>query len=375
MSQRLNVLLVTDEMLPGGVARHVTDLANGLLNRGVNVHVVATDGPYTSRLERRIAFKDARLLRSGTYRKEGFGALETWGCLSDIMRRSNVNVIHTHKRYSDLIGRGIALTFRIPHISTCHNTFKGGRWLSRFGDHTIAVSEAIHQMLVSDFGKTGESVTTIKNEIPPLRSIRPGTLRALHREYRINDNAKIILGVAQFIPAKDHATLVQALAIVRKRAPLPSWVCVLVGHGPLKESLEQRISMMGLSDFVRFVPGTVDVEPLYNMAEFCVLASVRDGGIPYTIMEAASLKKPYVACSVGGIPEFISHNENGILVPPREPTSFANALTDLLKDGAKVKRLGNRAYVYYNKYHSSRGFVLKTIEVYKKVLQSKSPRR
>ncbi len=60
---------------------------------------------------------------------------------------------------------------------------------------------------------------------------------------------------------------------------------------------------------------------------------------PLTLQEAQLMEKPVVATNVGGIPELISHDETGLLVPPENSEQIANAVNELLSNPEKAKKL------------------------------------
>ena len=174
MSLNASILLLTDEMNPGGVARHVVDLANGLRDKGMTPIVAANDGPFRLRLNKEIAFVNLPLFIPKSGRKHFFGLLASYKILVPIIRRENIIVIHSHKRYTDLLGRVLARRMSLPHISTCHNIFTSMKHVSFFGDTTIACSKAAQEMLIGDFRKEAKTVTQIYYGILPFREFHDG---------------------------------------------------------------------------------------------------------------------------------------------------------------------------------------------------------
>ena len=68
--------------------------------------------------------------------------------------------------------------------------------------------------------------------------------------------------------------------------------------------------------------------------------------IPNVIKEAFFLKVPVVATNVGGIPEIVTHEKTGLLVPPNEPKSLANAINHLLENPEYAKKLAEEAHKF-----------------------------
>ena len=68
--------------------------------------------------------------------------------------------------------------------------------------------------------------------------------------------------------------------------------------------------------------------------------------IPQVIKEAFYLKIPIIATNVGGIPELITDNKTGILIPPNDPKSLENSINKLLADNQTSKRLSDAGYEF-----------------------------
>ena len=88
--------------------------------------------------------------------------------------------------------------------------------------------------------------------------------------------------------------------------------------------------------------------------------------LPQVIKEAFYLKTPVIAANVGGIPEIVKHNENGILIPPNDPQKLADAVNDLLADKEKREGFAAAAYDYIIKNFSWEILFPKYVELYEK---------
>ena len=88
--------------------------------------------------------------------------------------------------------------------------------------------------------------------------------------------------------------------------------------------------------------------------------------LPQVIKEAFYLKTPVVATNVGGIPEIITHNENGILVPPNEPENLVTAINNILTNRELQDKLVENAHDYIIKNFTWEVLLPKYIELYEK---------
>jgi len=90
--------------------------------------------------------------------------------------------------------------------------------------------------------------------------------------------------------------------------------------------------------------------------------------IPQTIKEAYYFKIPVIATSVGGIPDIVSHNKTGILIPPEDPLALTKSINSLLLDDLKIKDLTQNAYAFLIKNYSWDYLLPKYIEFYNNLL-------
>ena len=90
--------------------------------------------------------------------------------------------------------------------------------------------------------------------------------------------------------------------------------------------------------------------------------------IPQTIKEAYYFKIPVIATNVGGIPDIVSHNKTGILIPSEDPLELTKAINSLLFNDSKIKDLTQNAYEFLIKNYSWDYLLPKYVEFYKNLI-------
>jgi glycosyltransferase involved in cell wall biosynthesis len=102
------------------------------------------------------------------------------------------------------------------------------------------------------------------------------------------------------------------------------------------------VQQAGLSQVVRFLGARTDVPAILRQSEVCVVPSYWES-FGNVLLEAMAVGTPVVSTGVGGIPEIITDRENGLLVPPRDPSALAEAIERLLDDSPLRERIRIKA--------------------------------
>ena len=127
-------------------------------------------------------------------------------------------------------------------------------------------------------------------------------------------------------------------------ARVPEVTLLVAGDGPDRKALEQQARELGIDGRARFL-GSVPrdgVLRLFRAADASVLSSSWEN-LPHTVLEALAVGSPVIATAVGGVPEVVHDDENGLLVPPRDPDALAGAIRRLFADEGLRARLAAAA--------------------------------
>lgn len=136
--------------------------------------------------------------------------------------------------------------------------------------------------------------------------------------------------VARLHEQKGLPMLVDAVALLRKNG-VPVQVTI-IGDGPLRGLLEERIAALGLADAIRLAGwrSNADVRRELLASRALVLPSFAEG-LPVVIMEALALHRPVISTYVAGIPELVEHDVCGKLVPAGAVEPLAVAMSEILE--------------------------------------------
>ncbi|MBN2038044.1 MAG: glycosyltransferase family 4 protein [Chitinispirillaceae bacterium] len=209
------------------------------------------------------------------------------------------------------------------------------RFRSRYAARVIANSQAV----ASALQKKGIVATVIYNGFD-LDSIQKRMPLDIRREFQVAPETPVILAVGRLCPLKGYDDLLDSCAILSwKKIP---YFCLIAGRSvPGNEhyvrTLLNRKEACGLAD-VHFAGWRDDVIPLMKSATVLAIPShVESFG--RTIIEAWACGLPVVSTDAGGPAEIIRHGENGMLVPPNDPKTLADALEEILSHPEKQAAL------------------------------------
>ena len=174
---------------------------------------------------------------------------------------------------------------------------------------------------------------------------------------------KIILNVGNlYDEVKGHKYLIEALCEVLKHRK--DVLCVIVGSGKLKNTLENQIKKAGLENYVKLAGGKPHNEiPIWmNACDMFVLPSLNEGN-PNVMLEALGCGKPFVGTKVGGVPDIITSDDYGLLCDPANPEDLAKKILIALDkewDYGKIRK--------YAEQFSIENKTKEILEVYKQIL-------
>ncbi len=205
-----------------------------------------------------------------------------------------------------------------------HNLLR--RLLVPFIDCYIPVSSDLQRWLRNVVGIPDAKNLLINNGVDTER-FQPASNPTVIPELHCTQPTFIIGSVGRIQDVKNHRCLIDAFIQLRQllaSTPLQLRL-VIVGDGPLLPSIKEQVNAAGIADSVWLPGARTDIADLMHSFSVFALPSIAEG-TPVTILEAMACGLPIVATRVGGIPEIVSHEVNGMLVPPSDTDALALAL-------------------------------------------------
>jgi glycosyltransferase involved in cell wall biosynthesis len=374
------ILFVIDGLEFGGGERVFLQLAKGLNGR-FKIIVAAVPGGELEQGVRQlgIRFHPVDLARRFS--------LKPVFQIRDIIRSNRICLVHSQGARADFFVRVAGKISGVRHIiCTIAMPVEGfdvgslRKMIYRFMDrvsggyveHFIVVSDSLKQLLVEKRGIPEPKVARIYNGIelgeyrPNLKEVR-SQKSEVRREFGLGDDVPVIGAIGRMVWQKGFEYLIKAIPAITKEF-LEAKV-LIVGEGPLKGRLEALGVRLKVKKNLVFTGFRSDVKEILSAIDILVIPSVLEG-FPMITLEGMAMAKPIVATNIEGITEQITNGENGILVPPRDPSALAKAIIGLLRNRETARRMGLAARKKTGQEFSVEKMVSETEKLYLSLLNS-----
>jgi glycosyltransferase involved in cell wall biosynthesis len=323
----------------GGQEIRILEESRGMIERGHQVTILCPpEARIHAEAQRRgIPVTD---LPIGRKRLAGMFALRRW------LARHPADVINTHSSTDSWLAALACKTLKKPppivrtrHISAPIPKNAASRWLYNGAvRHVVTTGEALRRQLIEHNDVPPTRVTSVPTGIDTIR-FAPGDKTAARVALGLDPNGRYIGIVATLRSWKGHVHLIDAFA----QADLPGWQLLIVGDGPQKSALTQRIGELGLESRVRMAGQQDHPEDWLRALDVFCLPSYANEGVPQAVLQAMLTALPIVTTPVGAILEAVSDGETALVVPPRDPAALAAALSRLAEGPQLGDELGSTA--------------------------------
>ena len=337
-NQKNNILHISRTMDIGGAERIVYQLSSDLKDEFDSVHVASTGGLWESELAAQ-GIQHHKILDIDS--KNPVTVLKLLFSIHQIIKQKGITIVHTHHRMAAFYIRLLKFVYpKLTHVYTAHNVFKDKLPLYRFAlgnAKSVAVGEAVNKNLKEDVGITDSRV--IYNGV---------VLKETDDQVdEIISYSGIKIGcIARLSEQKGLIYLIEAMSLLTVK----DIRLFIVGDGELRNELENKVEELHLQDSVTFLGYRKDIVECINSFDFLVSSSLFEG-LALNVIETFMNGKTMVATDIPGINEIVN-DENGILVPAKNPGALAGAIDKLATDVLLRNRLAFHAQKTYEEKYS-----------------------
>ncbi|MHA1721833.1 MAG: glycosyltransferase family 4 protein [Candidatus Baldrarchaeia archaeon] len=379
----MKIALCSDWYYPkiGGIATHIKGLAKYLSKLGHEVKIITIKN-----FEENYEDEDGNVIRLNASTIPGIQVLSPLNLkqIKRVILGEKFDVVHGHHAFTpvSLYSISLASKYGFPTVLTAHSLGVGYQYgivwktlkpvlypVKRAFDKAnkiIAVSEAVKQFM-SHIVSQPEKIEVIPNGVDLEQFICISNGRKLREELNLPLDDPIVFFVGRFSVRKGIHILMDAFKHVVKE--IPDAKLLIAGKGFLKEYLKHKAKANKIAENVKFL-GCIFGETLakfYMTSDVVVCPSIFAEAFGIVILEAMAAGKPVIATNVGGIPEIVDHEVNGLIVEPHDVKELSNAIIRLLSNDKERQRMGKNAKKKVEERYDWRKLVFDILRVYEEI--------
>ncbi|MDD5120247.1 MAG: lipopolysaccharide heptosyltransferase II [Candidatus Omnitrophica bacterium] len=360
----MKILQVVPELNVGGVETGTVDLAKYLVRLGHKSVVVSAGGSLVKDLES----AGSKHYMLAVNKKSIISMFKLVPVLAKIIKDEEIDIVHARSRVPAWIAYFACRSTSAVFITTCHGYYKKHIFSSPMGwaKRVIVLSNVIARHMIEDFAVPHDRIRLVP------RSVDLERFKYLCPKEKRKETFNVGI-IGRITPLKGHLHFIKAMARVSRAVPrLKIWI---VGDAPLskeayKEELQVLVRRLGIWHCTEFLGTQRDIPGILAHLDLVVLATTTHEAFGRVIVEAQAAGVPVVATKVGGVIDIIEDGKNGLLVPPADHKSMADAILRIFNDLQLAQELAQHAYAKVKEKYNVELMVKNTLDVYRDALSN-----
>ncbi|MBN1780050.1 glycosyltransferase family 4 protein [bacterium] len=291
-----------------------------------------------------------------------FSILQTYLKIIQIIRTYNIQIIHSHHRWLELI---VFLTqpFHSSRIfMTCHNLLFGKKFFSYRSPKIIAVSNSVIEHLYKYFNVDKGKMALIRNAPRLFPKVSREEILQCKKNILNFDSRLVIGGFGRLHKEKGFDVLLEALVMAAQNGC--QFNCLIAGDGPERNNLESQAIENEL--MIKFLGEVRDLGLYYSICDIIVIPSRKESS-SLIALEAASFKKPIIVSNIGGLREIVIDRVNGLTFEYEQSQELYEAIISYMLNDDLRNRCGENLYNLLIELYSVEKMIKKTELVYNAV--------
>ena len=272
-----------------------------------------------------------------------------------IIKAEKPDAVHTHTSKAGILGR---LAAKIARVRTIVHTPHGHVFFGHFGpvlskiflwierrfapltDRVVALTAGERKDYTDLNVYPLEKLVKIHSgvDVEKFKQVPVGAVEK-KRSLGLEQKGLVVGFIGWLLPIKGPMHLLKAMEDVWRDHDDAN--LVFIGKGELDVDLRAEAMKISANGRINFLGWRSDIDEIMPLFDIFVLPSLNEG-MGRVLVEAMAAGKPIVASKVGGIPDLVQHEHNGLLVPPGDAKALAAAIRQLINDPEKAKLMGQR---------------------------------
>jgi glycosyltransferase involved in cell wall biosynthesis len=302
--------------------------------------------------------------------------------LTDMIVEDGYDIVNCHGARANYICSKMSHKIKVPFITTIHSDY-----LHDFDNNiykkiifTLLNKSSLKKMdffitMANQFkmdmlkrGLQEEKIFTAYNGIVTDQKVEGFDKASFLKAYGVvHHSDNFYVGTASRLhPIKGVDVLLRAAKEVKKETGNIKFLIAGGGDKKYKDKYMQYVREEGLTETVFFLGHVVNIEEFYNILNINTITSHSEA-VCYALLEGGKYARPSIASRVGGTPELISHNENGMLFKDDDEQELAKHIMTLYKEPEKAKSLGENLKKKVFRDFSNTAMAQRYYEIYKEI--------
>lgn len=339
----MKILFFIDTLKTGGAERQISQLAQGLAQRGHDISVVTvySGGQYWDWLQNRQGIQVQALFETKTKSVIIAGLQLAWSVvkLRHLLRKNSFKIVYSTLYISNLIA-WLAIQGK-PEVNLVWGIRASSlklNWKRALPFYLCKLVSASVPLLIANsqagltYHKTQgyrcKSSVIVPNGIDTCQFC-PNSEAGIkvHEEWRVSEGETLIGIVGRLDPIKDHPTFLQAAALLGKQHKDVRFVCVGDGSMDYRQELCRLAEKLGLAELIIWAGERTDMPAVYNALDIVCSSSLSEG-FPNVIAEAMACGVPCVVTDVGDSASIVG--QAGLVIQPGNTEALVDAWLQLI---------------------------------------------
>lgn len=377
-NKKLRILYIITKSNFGGAQRYVFELATAMKEAGHNVAVASAP---TRLLVDKLNEFDIKHFPIHSFQRDISitKELRSIGEIRKYLKEFRPDVVHLNSSKAGGLGMVTSRLSRIPKIVfTAHGwpfleprSFVWrimawlGSYLTALGSHEV--------ILVSANDKQKTFMPFVKNKCTVVNTAVP-TINFLNqhaaRQKLFNENIRQVhqhdlwlVTNAELNSNKNIFTAIDSVALYNQNHTKKIFYTI-IGDGELETELNNYLEKKALKEFINIF-GYLENARSYLKAFDCFLLTSKKEGLPYSLLEAGAAGLPIIASKIGGIPEVITDQTNGLLINPNSVDEITSALEYISTKKDEAEIFGEKIHNKIEKDFALEKMIKETETIYK----------
>ncbi|MFJ7973894.1 N-acetyl-alpha-D-glucosaminyl L-malate synthase BshA [Psychrobacillus sp. NPDC096389] len=359
----------------GGSGVIATELGKMLAEKGHEIHFITSSMPFRlNKMYPSITFHQVEVNSYSVFQYAPYD-IALANKMAEVIIDEGLDVLHVHYAMPHAVCAILAKDMAksdIGIVTTLHGTditvLGDDSALSgaiRYGIEKSDIVTAVSHSLVNqtmELIAPQQEIETIYNFVDEQEYYKKdaGNLKEL---LGIAPDEKVVIHVSNFRKVKRVPDIVKSFELIRKEMPAK---LLLVGDGPEKHPVMEYVRGTSIEEDILFLGKQDNLSELYAISDLMLLLSQKES-FGLVLLEAMACEVPCIGTNVGGIPEVISHGENGYLVELGDTKKVAEYGIQLLQDPILHKQMVETSLMFIEERFSSKKIVEQYEAMYERV--------